>query len=973
MIKNVIYFGKKFLEIINVLKSSNQNAEKRIYGQLVDCFDNAYESLCNEQKWEFLPINNMDLFETVNNKMSIKDLLISASGNTVIIDDEIIGNFCNKFIAEVSTKIELSNYLGMNPQKQNLFNLLFVSKKNTSILEKDVQEDKRKLTDNNIHECEKQKKSSKTRGEVKENSIIENSKKYIDETINQCGSDTKQLKTILTRMIKERGEDDSLKTVKINGILNRIKKTKEKYILSLIGLQGTGKSTLISLIYSELLQEKTDKKIDVFPILIDFHYWMKINSDNKKPKETLENEIKKIERFVSQKKYSKYIILVDGLDDSNTGTSELDLKIKRVLQIKDCKFILSMSQAGKIAEDLKKTVFTSIDCINQSKIKLEMHRLKNDQDGVIPEVVESLAKIWKVESKNIDSLKKAVVKTAINKIDFRTIIYIIKMYKNAINPKKILNSLGQVYYEYYLNYVKDKETLLYVSKLVFDYEIEKKIPEKSSVAYWDIIFKNANTRDFFLAVHFISHFTDIEKWSDCKSYYSKEIVYTAQVNRFIKELLDNKFASKIGVFIKNAKKVFEECSCLMKSQICYVLGRITKYNEQYDNKEFLISEWEKIYNKLKNKELIDINVTANDMLFLYRTISVSLLNFSGVTKQHNSFLLSLLTNKKLNQINRGFHLEYYGDIPFINGTQPLCVDTGAFAIDKTMMHLYGNISRALNEEKSKYRMIYLDIVTLFSLYQYRIDNEQIINKYKEKLVMLLKTLLKSEIVLENDVIKEYLFTMDHYFEEIYPDTYQNMIKELYNVKNIKRKGWVKREITDPETIADHMYSSCLLALFFLPENISMYVDEELDDFADYDDYSKNRIIEMLLLHDLAETITDDIATPDKDDKDEEKEIRIMKMFTLYNSFPNIYGVGDKRVICEEFFENKSCNAKIAHDLDKIDMLIQAYLYKEKEKDKIKILEWKDSVFPYLKSSIGKIIARLVEDAFAKNVVEGQTD
>ena len=51
-----------------------------------------------------------------------------------------------------------------------------------------------------------------------------------------------------------------------------------------------------------------------------------------------------------------------------------------------------------------------------------MHRLKNDQDGVIPEVVESLAKIWKVESRNIDSLKKAVVKTAINKIDFRFFI-----------------------------------------------------------------------------------------------------------------------------------------------------------------------------------------------------------------------------------------------------------------------------------------------------------------------------------------------------------------------------------------------------------------------------------------------------------------------------------------------------------------------------------------------------------------------
>lgn len=108
------------------------------------------------------------------------------------------------------------------------------------------------------------------------------------------------------------------------------------------------------------------------------------------------------------------------------------------------------------------------------------------------------------------------------------------------------------------------------------------------------------------------------------------------------------------------------------------------------------------------------------------------------------------------------------------------------------------------------KAIYLDIVTLLTLYQYRIDQDDIVSRYKNILSDLISKLINSQRI-QSTTIKEYLTTMCELIEQ--KSSIRDVLSELYHVKTAKRKGWVKREVTNPEVIAEHMYACYLIGIF----------------------------------------------------------------------------------------------------------------------------------------------------------------
>ena len=83
-------------------------------------------------------------------------------------------------------------------------------------------------------------------------------------------------------------------------------------------------------------------------------------------------------------------------------------------------------------------------------------------------------------------------------------------------------------------------------------------------------------------------------------------------------------------------------------------------------------------------------------------------------------------------------------------------------------------------------------------------------------------------------------------------------------------------------ISEVIVNSCwLLGLIYLPLNTN-----EIG-------YNRNRILNMILIHDLSESFTGDIPSPikDKDPSYDEKEDLIMRQLFLkgtYNSIPNLF-------------------------------------------------------------------------------------
>lgn len=141
---------------------------------------------------------------------------------------------------------------------------------------------------------------------------------------------------------------------------------------------------------------------------------------------------------------------------------------------------------------------------------------------------------------------------------------------------------------------------------------------------------------------------------------------------------------------------------------------------------------------------------------------------------------------------------------------------------------------------------------------------------------------------------------------------QEFMELIGRLKHMKRTGWVIRKVPDPETIAGHMYRMAMLS--FLVDN-----DEQLD---------KVKIMQMALIHDLAECIVGDITPHCGVSQDEKHRREDAAMETicklLGNKGPTILEM------FREYEKQESPEAKYVKDLDILDLIMQAYEYEKRD-------------------------------------------
>ncbi|XP_053972810.1 5'-deoxynucleotidase HDDC2-like isoform X2 [Hylaeus volcanicus] len=129
---------------------------------------------------------------------------------------------------------------------------------------------------------------------------------------------------------------------------------------------------------------------------------------------------------------------------------------------------------------------------------------------------------------------------------------------------------------------------------------------------------------------------------------------------------------------------------------------------------------------------------------------------------------------------------------------------------------------------------------------------------------------------------------------------------------MKRTGWVIRNISDPETIAGHMYRMAMLS--FLVDN--------------KDNLDKVKIMQMALIHDLAECIVGDITPHDGIPPDVKHRLEDEAMEDICKL------LGDKGPMILEMFreyeKQESPEAKYVKDLDRLDLIMQAYEYEKRD-------------------------------------------
>lgn len=256
----------------------------------------------------------------------------------------------------------------------------------------------------------------------------------------------------------------------------------------------------------------------------------------------------------------------------------------------------------------------------------------------------------------------------------------------------------------------------------------------------------------------------------------------------------------------------------------------------------------------------------------------------------------------------------------------------------------------------------LELFTLCSLIQARIDvakgNKALhIDCFATSVIGFLSSVLSNRKIREYEKLRVYFEWMKTELNKLFNEGQAYSPADIYNVYNnapsIKRTGWVKRGVPKAENIVEHMYNCWLMAALYLP-----------DALPDSKQYDKSKILNMLLIHDLGEYQTGDIARSDKERQQllyDSQENMVMQSIMLSGTYPSAQNLSFLSQSWDDWFYLKDINFDIAKDIDNIQAIYQFCKCSSMDDtlfDYDDAKEWLDEIFE-IKTSVCRIIVKKV--------------
>jgi putative hydrolases of HD superfamily len=150
-----------------------------------------------------------------------------------------------------------------------------------------------------------------------------------------------------------------------------------------------------------------------------------------------------------------------------------------------------------------------------------------------------------------------------------------------------------------------------------------------------------------------------------------------------------------------------------------------------------------------------------------------------------------------------------------------------------------------------------------------------------------------------------------------PDELEPLLT-AYRLKDEERTGWVLRGVTRPESVADHSWGTALLCLLF----------------AAREGVDADRAVRIALVHDLAESITGDVAARanaaaqgvSREEKARREDEAMGRLGAgLARTAPD---GPDVRALWQEYEDSATPAARFVRDMNLVDMVLQAVVYEE---------------------------------------------
>lgn len=736
-----------------------------------------------------------------------------------------------------------------------------------------------------------------------------------------------------------------------------LKKSKSQIPLFVKCSAGYGKTAFLSTLYMYLYYKFKNKESEKLPIYISLHYYNKFiypKSRNffSQAAHKLREDTTPIFSYLQKHKEQEIILIIDGADEFHYPKVDLDNHIFNMVDSlpAQSQIIGLRSHVDKHTQTYRKEKKSLLK--ESPEVEIEFNKI-NVKSQSYQHFIESFSNLESLLIGDSANLLTSYITNKVNRFKMKEIdfFHLFLFSKGFQKPFKYdtANSLGELYGIYIEECNLDIKECAELAFKMFNRPKDVLDEEKNNRIWWKIQ-KHDSLRDYLAAYNIVEKLIEYSRGSDDVFNF----VYPYELNSFCKEIINENIDNQVEA-LRSIKKLFNSAKLTAKTHFCYLLGRFEDEDVKKESISFLKQIEREVSEEIVKRIPLDstkkLKGENKKYLLYYRTICISLICLEDNDASSN-YIKHLINNKYFDNLNRGFHLEYYEDITFSPASPDSLNHEDSLAdFSKTFDRLHSKLSMSL-ATSSFYPLFQIELYTLCSLAQHRQANALLEEEKRIAILELTKNALKQNHNLCNELSIYLRFVKDR-FSVKGKFKVASFVRDFYALKKMPRAGWVERNVINPESVASHVYGALLLAYIHLPSNL----EEESAD------YCKDDILRMLLVHDLGETYIGDLTPKKKTSIEEKKEQQQLEYLNLIGTYDGLSSKTNLLDLYNNFTYNETnINCVIAREIDKLDNLLQLYLYNE-DGQVVDFEYFRNDLKSKIKTDIGLKIMNQIEDLF----------
>lgn len=742
--------------------------------------------------------------------------------------------------------------------------------------------------------------------------------------------------------------------------------TQEKgNLIKIVGPDGTGKSTFLSLLYIYLYGHCRKNGFSFYPFYINLHYYDQMlgtDSPNAESvKQQMDQDLGVFKEIVTVFPDIPYIVIIDGNEDYFKTTLKTAKTFNEfVSKISGHKKIVCIGEKTNVHSYRERKNYTFM--YKRMLYTFKFRAIRNTETEKRKKFIQYYAAIENNRYFS-DAIMSYLAKFDLNELDLNILNMFKACYERDVLKK--VDSVSDLYKNYCVAYLGDEDDFENSAKMSFEYFMTGKIFSQDEISSnnqnWNLIHQHKTISNFLIAHYYVEK---LKNYSAEKDIAELEYLFPMEVNIFIKSLINDGHDMQRVIFA-HCREVYEKGGIIVKSQMLYMMGRITNKNMKPE----IIGTLEGYYKELKGELMQETGAKSEiddrEIHLLLRSLIISLV-YLGEKDKREEYLNMLLNYSVANQINRGFHLEYYGDISRTpNNRSYGYYDDGSEPMDMTYEVLLKRVNRYLSSIRGREDLNFqINLFTLCSLIQARLGTKNLPEDCIPTVMKIIESTLQEEETNISIDLKAYLVML---YEDIKNNTYMPgcLYDKLYGVKGIVRKGWeqeIKNTIPVPsyENVAEHIYYTWMLGMIYLPE---IPPKEER-----YELYDKEKILHAILIHDWAEIDVGDAVPKENTEEHKKLEDFRMRILLMHDTYKDIGNMLQYKNAWNVYGKSSDdINGQIAYELDKIQALYQFYQYLDQDAEftEDKKADWRREANKVTTSIGQQILREVVLDRFGK--------